>query len=94
MTGPAARISGRPRIPPFQGGKSVIRLNLGKILVNFLQVVKRRLISYYKRIGPLPLRKNSPTSYIITRVPTTKLANMSIDPKYVELTADVLEMFL
>ena len=38
----SARVSGRPGIPPFQGGKSVIvRLSLGKLLVNFLQVVKR-----------------------------------------------------
>ena len=27
-------------------------------------------------------------------VPTTQLAKMSIDPKFVELTADVLEIFL
>ena len=38
----SARTSGRPAIPPFQGGKkSVIRLSLGKLLVNLLQVVKR-----------------------------------------------------
>ena len=34
-------ISGRPAIPPFRGGESVIRLSLGKLLVNILQVVKR-----------------------------------------------------
>ena len=28
------------------------------------------------------------------QVPTTQLAKMSIDPKFVELTADVLEIFL
>ena len=39
----SARISGRPAIiPPFQGGGSVVRLSLGKLLlVNLLQVVKR-----------------------------------------------------
>ena len=41
-----------------------------------------------KRIGPLPLRKTHPHS--ILQVPTTQLAKMSIDPKFVELTADVL----
>ena len=30
----------------------------------------------------------------ILQVPTTQLAKMSIDPKFVELTADVLEIFL
>ena len=37
----SAHISGRPAIPPFQGGKRVIRLRWGKLLVNLLQVVKR-----------------------------------------------------
>ena len=31
--------------------------------------------------------------YSILQVPTTQLAKMSIDPKFVELTADVLEIF-
>ena len=30
----------------------------------------------------------------ILQVPTTQLAKMSIDPKFVELTADVLEIYL
>ena len=30
----------------------------------------------------------------ILQVPTTQLAKMTIDPKFVELTADVLEIFL
>ena len=30
----------------------------------------------------------------ILQVPTTQLAEMSFDPKFVELTADVLEIFL
>ena len=41
-----------------------------------------------KKIGHLPI-KNHP--YSILRVPTTQLAKMSIDLKFVELTADVLE---
>ena len=36
----SASISGQPGIPPFQG-ESVIRLSLGKQLVNLLQMVKR-----------------------------------------------------
>ena len=30
----------------------------------------------------------------ILQVPTTQLTKMSIDPKFVELTADVLEIFI
>ena len=30
----------------------------------------------------------------ILQVPTTQLAKMSIDPKFVEVTADVVEVFL
>ena len=41
-----------------------------------------------QKIGHLPI-KNHP--YSILRVPTTQLAKMSIDLKFVELTADVLE---
>ena len=46
---------------------------------------------FNKIVGPLPLRKTHPHS--ILQVPTTQLANMSIDPKFVELTADVFEIF-
>ena len=38
--------------------------------------------STYKQIG------------IVLQVPTTQREKMSIDPKFVELTADVLEIFL
>ena len=38
------------------------------------------------------MKKTHPHS--ILQVPTTQLAKMSIDPKIVELTADVLEIFL
>ena len=33
-------------------------------------------------------------THIVLQVPTTQLAKLSIDPKFVELTADVLEIFL
>ena len=32
--------------------------------------------------------------YSILQVPTTQLANMNVDLKFVELTADVLEIFM
>ena len=41
-----------------------------------------------QRIGPLPIKTHP---YSILQVPTTQLAKMSIDLKFVELTADVLE---
>ena len=37
-------------------------------------------------------KKTHPRS--ILQVSTTQLADMSIDPKFVELTADVLEIFI
>ena len=46
-----------------------------------------------ERIGPFPSsEKTHPHSTL--QVPTTQLARMSIDSKFVELTADVLELFL
>ena len=42
-------------------------------------------------IGPLPMKTHP---YSISHVPTTQLAKMSIYLKFVELTADVLEIFL
>ena len=41
---------------------------------------------------PPIIKKNHPPHSIL-QVPTTQLAKMSIDPKFVELTADVLEIF-
>ena len=38
------------------------------------------------------MKKTHPHS--ILQVQTTQLAKMSIDPKFVELTADVLEVFV
>ena len=51
-------------------------------------------ITVKKEIGPLPM-KNHPYSLVlrILQMPTTQLAKMSIDPKFVEITADVLEIF-
>ena len=47
-----------------------------------------------KKTGPLQSRqKKSPTQYIL-QVQTTILAYMSIDPKFVELTANVVRIFL
>ena len=43
-------------------------------------------------IGPRKIRKTHPHSTL--QAPTTQLAKMSIDPKFVELTADVLNVFL
>ena len=57
----SARISGRPAIPPFQGG-SVIRLSSGKLSVNLLQLVKRTntpLITLTKSVIRLSLGKLS-----------------------------------
>ena len=43
-----------------------------------------------QKIGPLPIKTHP---YSILPVPTTQLAKMSIDLEFVELTADVLEVF-
>ena len=43
-----------------------------------------------QKIGPLPIITHP---YSLMQVPTTQLAKMTIDPKFVELTADVLEKF-
>ena len=45
-----------------------------------------------EQYDPSHYEKTHPHS--ILPVPTTQLANMSIDSKFVELTADVLEIFL
>ena len=46
--------------------------------------------------GAREYRKDDEWTHIVylLQVPTTQLANMSIDPKFVELTADVLEIVL
>ena len=53
------RISGRPCYPVVSGGKSVLRLRLGKLLVNLLQVVKGTNMLRYGSIiysgGALPV---------------------------------------
>ena len=45
-----------------------------------------------KQNGPSHYEKTHPHS--ILQVPTTQLAKITIDPKFVDLTADVLEIFL
>ena len=45
-----------------------------------------------KQYDPSHYEKTHPHN--ILQVPTTQLAKMSIDPKFVELTADVLEILL
>ena len=45
-----------------------------------------------KEQDPSYEEKTHPQS--VLHVPTTQLAKMSIDPKFVELTADVLKIFL
>ena len=43
-------------------------------------------------MGPLPFKKNLPTWYIINTISTNKqLESISTDPKFVELTPDVLK---
>ena len=49
----------------------------------FVFLTKQYDPSHYERTHP----------HSILQVPTTQLAKMSIDPKFVELTADVLEIF-
>ena len=50
----------------------------------------RLVVEQNKRIGALPLSKNSSIKYI----PTTRLAKMNIGVKIVELTANVHKVFL
>ena len=45
-------------------------------------------------INVMIMKKTHPHSRSILQVPTTQLAKVSIDPKFVERTADVLEIFL
>ena len=47
------------------------------------------------RMTPPIMKKLTHMAYILrVQVPTTQLAEVSIYPKFVELTADVLEIFL
>ena len=47
---------------------------------------------FFTEYDPSHYEKTHPHS--ILQVPTTQLAKMSTDPKFVELTADVLEIIL
>ena len=58
--------------------------------------VKIPTLTYHysgQKIGHLPVKNHpyTPVPGSILRVPTTQLAKMNIDLKFVELTADVLE---
>ena len=59
---------------------------------SFFIVYIRMCLFLTKQYDPSHYEKTHPHS--ILQVPTTQLAKMSIDPKFVELTADVLEIFL
>ena len=63
----------------------------------FIKYVYTRIYIYVfvfltEQYDPSHYEKTHPHS--ILQLPTTQLAKMSIDPKFVELTADVLEIFL
>ena len=65
---------------------------LGIILYNTYILVLICVFFFTKQYDPSHYEKTHPQS--ILQVPTTQLANMSIDPKFVELTADVVEIFV
>ena len=50
----------------------------------FVFSTEQYVLSNYEKTHP----------HSVLQVPTTQLAKMSIDPKFVEFTADVLEIFL
>ena len=60
-------------------------------LGQFREFESLRVHTRIEHYDPSHYEKTHPHS--ILQVPTTKLAKMSIDPKFVELTADVLEIF-
>ena len=60
-------------------------------MVERKQNIRTYLKTQEKRSPPI-MKKTHPHSML--HVPTTQLAKMSIDPKFFELTADVLEIFL
>ena len=49
---------------------------------------------FLKQNNRIPPIEKKTHQHSLLQVPTTQLAKMSVDPKFVELTADVLEMFL
>ena len=60
---------------------------------NFPPKVKIPTVTYHysgQKVGPLPIKTHP---YSILQVPTTQLAKMRIDLKFVELTAGVLKIF-
>ena len=56
-------------------------------------ILKYCLYRYENEItGPLPISEQT-HPHSILQVPTTQIAKMSIDPKFVELTAGVVRIF-
>ena len=69
------------------------RMNRAKLMATWHE----RKTKHGTTAGDKPVQLNNYEKthpHSILQVPTTQLANMSIDPKFVELTADVLEIFL
>ena len=67
-------------------------LNAGSTALQKVEQVRERdQRQFVARGRDKQSRKNS---HSILQVPTTQLAKISIDPKFAELTADVLEVFL
>ena len=90
------------QVPTTQLAKMSIDLKFVELTADVLEIYFIKHVPYtciymcvffYKTRWPLPLREKT-HSYNILRVPTTQLAKMSMDPKFVKLTADVLELFL
>ena len=72
-------------------------MNIDVLEILFMKYVCTRIYTRYvffftKQYDPSHYEKTHPHS--ISQVPTTQLAKMSIDPKFVELTADVLAIFI
>ena len=66
-----------------------VAMNSTKVVVNLFMPWVRAGGQYSgQKIRHLPIKTQS---YSVLRVPTTQLAKMSIDLKFVKLTADVLE---
>ena len=71
-----------------------VDLKFGELTADVLQMffIKYVYTCIYIYVFVFSTEKTHPHS--ILQVPTTQLAKMSIDPKFVELTIDVLEIFL
>ena len=61
---------------------------------NILLMVSKGIYVFFQQKNMSPPIKRQTHPHSILQVPTTQLAKMSFDPKFVKLTADVLEIFL